>query len=216
MGNIKVYIADDHTLFRKAFVKVLRELERIGEIKEAEDGKELLNLIAEDIPDVIIVDIEMPVMDGIKACEKLAIDYPEIKIIVVSMHDNKLTICQALQAGVHAFLPKVAKLTEFEKALYAVIDGKPYTNKVMEEALLYSDTIDKGKSSQQYTKADLTEREKAIMKLICKQLTNREIAEALFLSEHTVRNHRVRMMRKTGAKNTQGLVKFAFENGLSA
>ncbi len=214
MGNVKVYIADDHTLFRKAFLKVLQDISRVGEIREASDGKELLALIEEDIPDVIILDIEMPVMDGIKACEKIVEEYPEIKVIVISMHDNKLTICQALHAGVHAFLPKVAKINEFEEALNTLLDGKPYTNQIMEDALKYAESLGKGKSVVRHTKSELSEKEKAIIKLICKQYTNRQIAIELSLSEHTVRNHRVRMMQKTGAKNTQGLVSFAYENGL--
>lgn len=214
MGNIKVYIADDHTLFRKAFMKVLQEINRVGEIKEAADGRELLALIEKDIPDLIILDIEMPVMDGIKACEKIVKQYPEIKVIVVSMHDNKLTICQALQAGVHAYLPKVAKLNEFETALNTLLDGKRYSNEIMEDALRYADTLANGKQKAGLIKTELSEKEIAIIKLICKQLTNRQIAIELSLSEHTVRNHRVRMMQKTGAKNIQGLVSFAYENGL--
>lgn len=214
MGNIKVYIADDHTLFRKAFIKVLQEIKRVGEVKEAADGKELLALIEQDIPDLIILDIEMPIMDGIKACEKIVKQYPEIKVIVVSMHDNKLTICQALQAGVHAYLPKVSKLNEFETALNTLLDGKRYSNEIMEDAMRYADAMAKGKPHAGHVKTELSEKEIAIIKLICKQLTNRQIAIELSLSEHTVRNHRVRMMQKTGAKNIQGLVSFAYENGL--
>ena len=213
-GKIKVCIADDHTLFRKAFVRVLQDIERVGEIREAANGKELLALIEKEIPDVIILDIEMPVMDGIKACEKLVADYPEIRVIAVSMHDNKLTISQALKAGVKIFLPKAAKLTEFESALDAAMDGMPYSNKIMEDALKYGQLVGNEKSASHHTMAELTEKEKAIMRLICKQYTNRQIAIELSLSEHTVRNHRVRMMRKTGAKNTQGLVSFAYEHGL--
>ena len=213
-GKIKVCIADDHTLFRKAFVRVLQDIRRVGEVREAANGKELLELIERDIPDVIILDIEMPVMDGIKACEKLVADYPEIRVIAVSMHDNKLTIYQALKAGVKIFLPKAAKLTEFETALDAAMDGKPYMNKIMEDALKYAEMVGAGKSASQHTMTELTDKEKAIIRLICKQYTNRQIALELSLSEHTVRNHRVRMMRKTGAKNTQGLVSFAYENGL--
>jgi two-component system, NarL family, response regulator DegU len=216
MSRAKVYIADDHTLFRNAFIKVLQEIEEVGEIKEAADGRELLTLIAQDIPDVVILDIEMPVMDGIKACEKLAADYPEIKIMAVSMHDNKLTICQAIHAGVDAFLPKVAKLCEFKSALSTILQGGHYTNQIMEDAILYGDVVNKSKLAPHLRKTDLSEKEKAIMRLICRQLTNRQIAIELCLSEHTVRNHRVRMMRKTGAKNTQGLVSFAYESGLLA
>ncbi|MFZ6011129.1 MAG: response regulator transcription factor [Bacteroidota bacterium] len=214
MKKAKVYIADDHTLFRKAFVKVLRELESVGEVGEAEDGKQLLSLIRQDIPDIVIVDVEMPMMDGIKVCEKLAVEFPEIKIIVVSMHDNKLTIFKVLKAGVKAFLPKAAKLTEFELAMSTLIAGKEYTNKMMQEAWSYGQTLSSDQPEARHLKAELSEREVAIVKLICKQFTNKQIALELSLSEHTVRNHRVRMMRKTGVKNTQGLVKFAYENGI--
>jgi two-component system response regulator DegU len=215
MGKIKVYLADDHTLFRIAFVKLLKDCPRVGEVKEASNGKELLSLIEEDIPDVVIVDIEMPVMGGIKVCEKLAAFYPEVKIIVLSMHDEKLTICQTLQYGALAFLTKVAKLKEFESALDSIMNGKPYTNALMEEALQYSKELKKSNASVIQTKVGFSEREKTIIALTCKQFTNRHIALELKLSEHTVRNHKVRIMRKAGVKNVQGLVRFAVANGIS-
>jgi two-component system response regulator DegU len=213
MGNINVYLADDHTLFRKAFVRLLQDCKRVGQIKEAADGKELLALIEKEIPDVVIVDIEMPVMGGIKACEKLAELYPEVKIIVLSMHEEITTVCQALQHGAHAFLTKLAKPEQFEFALDAVMDGRPYSNVLMEEALQYIEVLNKNKASVIQTRASFSAKEKAVIELVCKQLTNRQIALELDLSEHTVRNHKVRIMRKAGVKNMQGLVRFAFENG---
>jgi two-component system response regulator DegU len=215
MDRVKVYLADDHTLFRKAFVKLLLDCKKVSLVKDASNGKELLALIEKEIPDVVIVDIEMPVMGGIKTCEKLAEHYPEVKIIVLSMFEEKLTICQALQYGALAFLPKVAKLEEFESALDAVMEGKPYTTAMMEEALQYSKALDKNKAKVIQTKVDFSEREKTIIALTCKQFTNRHIAIELHLSEHTVRNHKVRIMRKAGVKNIQGLVRFAVANGLS-
>jgi two-component system response regulator DegU len=215
MGDIKVYIADDQTLFRLAFVRILRDCERVGEIKEASDGRELLSLIEKGIPDLVIVDIEMPVMGGIKVCEKLADLYPEIKIIVLSMHEEKLTICQALEYGALAFLTKGSTLEEFESALDAVMSGRPYSNELMQEALQYKAELKRNNASVIQTKADFSEREKTIIVLTCQQLTNRHIAIELNLSEHTVRNHKVRIMRKAGVKNIQGLVKFAVEHGIS-
>jgi two-component system response regulator DegU len=215
MGKIKVYVADDHTLFRIAFVKLLKDCPRVGEVKEAANGKVLLDLIRKEIPDVVIVDIEMPVMGGIKVCEKLAAFYPEVKIIVLSMYEEKLTICQALRYGALAFLTKVAKLEEFESALDSVMNGKPYTNALMDEALQYSKELEKSNAHIIQTKVEFSDREKTIIALTCNQFTNRHIALELNLSEHTVRNHKVRIMRKAGVKNVQGLVRFAVANGIS-
>jgi len=214
MANLKVYLADDHTLFRKAFVRLLTDCKRVGVIKEASDGRELLALIQHEIPDVVIVDIEMPVMGGIKACEKLGELYPEVKVIVVSMHEEKLTVCKALQSGVSAFLTKVSGPEEFETALYAVADGKPYTNRLTEDAWQYLSALERNHAHIIKTKGRFSEREKHIIQLVCQQLTNRQIGVELNLSEFTVRNHKVRIMRKAGVKNMQGLVRFAFEHGL--
>jgi two-component system, NarL family, response regulator DegU len=214
MHNIKVYVADDHTLFRTAFVRLLHDCKKVGQIKEASNGKELLALVEKEIPDVAIIDIEMPILGGIKTCEKLAELYPEVKIIVLSMHEEKLTICQALQYGALAFLTKVASLEEFESALDAVMSGKPYTNALMQEALRYAETLNRNKCDVIQTKIDFSEREKTIIALICKEFTNRHIALELNISEHTVRNHKVRIMRRAGVKNIQGLVRFAVESGL--
>lgn len=214
MSKINVYLADDHTLFRQSFARVIRESKRIGQIREAQNGKELLALMHVEIPDLVIVDIEMPVMGGIQACRKIAESYPEVKIIVLSMHEEKMTIGEALKLGAHAFLSKVAPIEEFEAALEAVIANKPYSNVLMEEALQYDHLLGRSKDSIIQTKAEFSEREKVIIELICRQLTNRQISRELFLSEHTVRNHKVRIMKKARVKNVQGLVKFAVENGL--
>lgn len=214
MGGLKVYVADDHTLFRKAFVRIISDCKKVKEIKEASNGQELLELIEQEIPDVAIVDIEMPVMSGLKTCRKLAELYPEIKVMVLSMHDENRSIYQALRLGARAFLSKVASPEEFEKALNAVLDGKAYSNTLMEEALQYGRGL--GEEGQVITEnsTDFSARELAIINLICKQFTNRQIALYLSISEHTVRNHKVRIMRKAKVRNAQGLVRFAMARGL--
>jgi two-component system, NarL family, response regulator DegU len=214
MESLKVYVADDHTLFRKAFVRIIRDCKKIKEIKEASNGLELLDLVRQELPDVVIVDIEMPVMGGIKTCRKLTALYPEIKIIVLSMHDEVLQIYQALQSGARAFLSKVASLEEFEMAMNCVLDGKVYSNALMEEALLYGNALNGVSKDLPETLPDFSRRELAIISLICKQLTNRQIGLELLISEHTVRNHKVRIMRKAKVKNVQGLVRFAVARGL--
>ena len=208
MRNLKIYIADDHTLYRKAIAKLLWGFARVREVKEAANGKELLNLVRHDIPDVAILDLEMPILNGSKTCEKLNSEFPEVKIIIVSMHDSQLEIYQLLQNGAHAFLSKNSDVEEFESAIYSTVDKGIYRNKIMSEAL--SSYIGRKKKPA----IAITKRERDILKYICKGFTNREIAARLSLSEFTVRNHRVSIMRKVGVKNTVTLVNFATNNAL--
>lgn len=208
MRNLKVYVADDHALYRKAVVKLLGGFSRIGEIKEAANGKELLNLVRNDIPDVAILDLEMPVLNGTRTCQKLSSEFPEVKIIVVSMHDSKIEIYHLLQIGAHAFLSKNSEVEEFESAIYSTVDKGIYRNEIMHEALRAYIPVDEKLS------IELSNREKEILRDICKGLTNKQIGEKLSLSEFTIRNHRVRIMRKVGVKNTVTLVRFAIKNAL--
>jgi DNA-binding NarL/FixJ family response regulator len=208
MRNLKIYVADDHTLYRKAIAKLLAGFSRVREVKEAANGKELLNLVRRDIPDVAIIDLEMPILNGTKTCEKLNLEFPEVKIIIVSMHDSQMEIYQLLQNGAHAFLSKNSDVEEFECAIYTTVDKGIYRNKIMSEAL--SSYI----GARKKPIVNLTRREKDILKHICKGLTNKLIGEKLSLSEFTVRNHRVSIMRKVGVKNTVTLVNFATNNAL--
>lgn len=214
MKKYKVYIADDHTLFRKAMVNLLRSFHRVQEVKDAENGKELLTLIKYEQPDVAIVDLQMPVMDGAETCEQLIKKHPEVKIIILTMHDSNKYILHMMEMGVHAFLLKNTEPDELEKAIYAVIEKDFYHNDLVAAVLRKNVTERKSGQRPQFRSAELTEREKEILVLICRELTIREIGQKLSLSENTVRNHRVNMMDKIGVNNTVGLVKFAYEAGI--
>lgn len=214
MKDIKVYIADDHTLFRKAMANLLRTFERVSHVKDAENGKELINLIKQEMPHVAIIDLQMPVMDGVEACEYLLNKYPDLKIIVLTMHDSEKYILHMMELGVHAFLLKNTEPDELEKAIYAVIEKDFYHNELV--AAVLRKNMKERKTGQRpvFKSADLSEREKEILKLICHELTIREIGHKLSLSENTVRNHRVNIMEKVGVKNAVGLVKYAYETKL--
>jgi DNA-binding NarL/FixJ family response regulator len=214
MKKYKVYIADDHTLFRKAMVNLLRSFHRVQEVKDAENGKELLTLIKYEQPDVAIVDLQMPVMDGAETCEQLIKKHPDVKIIILTMHDSNKYILHMMEMGVHAFLLKNTEPDELEKAIYAVIEKDFYHNDLVAAVLRKNVTERKSGQRPQFRLAELTEREKEILVLICRELTIREIGQKLSLSENTVRNHRVNMMDKIGVNNTVGLVKFAYEAGI--
>ncbi len=214
MKKFKVFIADDHTLFRKAMVNLLRSFERVGEVKDAENGKELLTLIKFEKPDVAIVDLQMPVMDGAETCENIIQKFPDVKIIILTMHDSEKYILHMMEAGVHAFLLKNTEPDELERAIYAVVEKDFYHNDLVGSVLRKNVKEKKMGQRPVFRHAELTDREKEILVLICQELTIREIGQRLSLSENTVRNHRVNIMEKVEVNNTVGLVKYAYEVGL--
>ena len=212
--SYKVYIADDHTLFRKAMVNLLRTFERVREVKDAENGKELLTLIKYEAPDVVIVDLQMPVMDGAETSEHIIQKFPDIKIIILTMHDSNKFILHMMEMGVHAFLLKNTEPDELEKAIYSVVEKDFYHNDLVASVLRKNVKDRKTGQRPVFQQAELTDREKEILLLICRELTMKEIGQRLFLSENTVRNHRVNIMDKVGVNNIVGLVKYAYETGL--
>lgn len=212
--KINIYIADDHTLFRKAMVNLLRTFERVGTVKDAENGKELLTLVKYDPPHVAVVDLQMPVMDGVDTCEQLLAKYPDTKIIVLTMHDSEKYILHMMEMGVQAFLLKNTEPDELERAIYSVVEKDFYHNELVAAILRKNIKEKKGGQRPVFGNVDLSDREKEVLKLICRELTIREIGLKLFLSENTVRNHRVNIMEKVGVKNAVGLVKYAYETGL--
>ena len=214
MKQLKVYIADDHTLFRKAMVNLLRSFERITDVKDAENGKELLTLIKYELPDVVIVDLQMPVMDGSETSAIILQKYPDVKIIILTMHDSNKFILHMMDLGVHAFLLKNTEPDELEKAIYAVADKDFYHNDLVVAVLRKNVNEKRMGHRPTFQAAELTEREKEILLLICQELTMKEIGQRLFLSENTVRNHRVNIMEKVGVNNIVGLVKYAYDAGV--
>lgn len=214
MKKFNVYIADDHTLFRKAMVNLLRTFDRLNEVKDAENGRELLALVKTAEPDVAIIDLQMPVMDGAETCEHLIKKHPQVKIIILTMHDSNKYILHMMEMGVHAFLLKNTEPEELERAIYAVAEKDFYHNDLVAAVLRKNVTERRAGQRPQFKHAELTDREREILSLICRELTIREIGQRLSLSENTVRNHRVNMMEKVGVNNTVGLVKFAYEAGI--
>src|SRR6478609_2495545 len=212
--SYKVYLADDHTLFRKAMVNLIRTFEKVEEIKDAENGKELINLIKQDAPDVAIIDLQMPGMDGTEASELIIQKYPDVKIIILTMHDSEKYILHMMEMGVHAFLLKNTEPDELEKAIYSVIEKDFYHNDLVASVLRKNVKEKKAGKRPVFLQSELSDREKEVLTLICGELTMKEIGQKLSLSENTVRNHRVNIMEKVGVNNIVGLVKYAYETGL--
>lgn len=211
--KLKVYIADDHTLFRKAMVNLLQTFEDVGEVKDAENGKALLTLMKYEAPDVAIIDLQMPVMDGTDTCEAIVDKYPEVKVIVLTMHDSERYILHMMEMGVHAFLLKNTEPDELEEAIRSVIEKDFYHNDLV-ASVLRKNVKEKKVGQRPNFSSELSEREKEVVKLVCQELTIKEIGQKLSISENTVRNHRVNIMEKVGVNNMVGLVKYAYETGL--
>jgi two-component system, NarL family, response regulator DegU len=168
--KLKVYIADDHTLFRKAMVNLLLSFESIETVKDAENGKELLTLMKYECPDVAIVDLQMPVMDGADTCEAILEKYPDVKIIILTMHDSEKYILHMMEMGVHAFLLKNTEPDELEEAIHSIVEKDFYHNDLVASVLRKNVRDKKAGQRPVFSNAELSEREKEIVVLVCQEL----------------------------------------------
>lgn len=210
MKNISVYIVDDHSLFREGLKLLLSSLNYIENIYEAENGLEFVEGLVKNKTDIVLLDVEMPVMNGIQAAQKAKELSPGIKIIALSMYSDVSYYLSMIEAGASGFLLKNSNFQEVEKALQDVYNGKTYVSIEILNSILKNPQ----KNDRWNLYGELTEREKEILLLICAGLTNVEIADKLSLSKRTVDKHRENLLLKTQSKNTANLVIFAIKNGL--
>lgn len=212
--DIKIVIADDHEMFRDGFKLMLTKQPSIQLLGEAENGRELLQLTESLQPDVVVTDIKMPIMDGIEATQKIKALFPDMGIIGLSMFDEDDLIVDMLEAGAKGYLLKNAGKEHIVEAIKTVYEGDPYYCKTTSNKLTQMIAKSKYNPYTRKEKVEFTDREKEIIELISKEYSNKEIAEKLFLSIRTVEGHRLKIMEKTGVKNTVGLVVYAIKNNL--
>jgi DNA-binding NarL/FixJ family response regulator len=210
-SKIRLYVADDHILFRKGLIRLIQSFTRIGEIKEAANGKELIKLVEQDPPDVVLLDLHMPVMGGDEVCSWVEKHFPDVKIVMLTMEDSEDYVQHLISLGAHAYVSKSAAPDEVEQAIYSVFDNDYFNNELVAQALR-SFTRKVTRTKKQST--NFTDREMEIIQFICEELTMKEIANKLSLSESTVQNQRATIMDKMEVKNTACLVKYAFTKGL--
>lgn len=210
MTKIKVCVVDDHTLVRKLLTKEVAKFERCDpDVQEAGNGKELLHILKAREVDVILLDIRMPVMDGRETARWILKKYKKVKIVILTMNDNTEPMIELLAMGVHAYILKDCLLDEIEAAIYNVYDHDFYSNDLSTMALRII-----ARQNNILRTERLTDREKEIVRLICEEMTMTEIAKQLNVSERTVENHRTNILRKLHARNTVGIVKYAYQTGL--
>jgi two-component system response regulator NreC len=213
-ADVRVIIADDHAIFRDGLKQALASEENIFLVGEAADGKELVRLVMENKPDVILTDIRMPVMDGISAAKKILEISPDVSIVGLSMFDDEGHIVEMLEAGARGYLLKNADKSEIIDAINTVFQGDLYYCKHTSYTLAKMISSSKFNPHKRKEKIEFSERELEIIRLICEQLTNKEIAEKLYLSTRTVEGHRLKIQEKMHAKNTAGIVIMALKLGL--
>ncbi|MEQ9591732.1 MAG: response regulator transcription factor [Cyclobacteriaceae bacterium] len=213
MRGIDVCIVDDHNLFRKAMVRLVGGFSRVNEVSEAQHGKELLSVLGRKSPHVILLDLEMPVMNGVETAEQIIPKFPEVKVVVLTQHDSEKFMLHMLELGVHTFLLKNSNPEELEKAIYAVYDNDFYNNDLVSSVMRRSMAL-KSERPVFSRLAELTEREKEIFELICSEMSLKEIGQKLSISEKTIHTHKANVQAKLGVKNTVGMIKFAYHNGI--
>lgn len=212
MRKIRLVIADDQVLFRKGLAALIEKEDDLELMAEADNGQELLDKMRPMpvAPDVAIVDMHMPVMNGVELNDILHQEFPEVKVVILSVYDQERFISKMIEAGASGYLIKNTEVEELLTAVRKVHDAGFYFNQAslaaMKNAWQYRNQNIRNLSR---IPIDLTDREREVLRLICKEYTNNEMADNLNISVRTVEGHRNNLLAKTGCKNTAGLVVFA-------
>ncbi len=210
--KINVLIVDDHEIFRNGLKMVLNKLKYVEIVGEATDGKSFIDMLEDIKPDIVLLDIEMPGLNGIEAAKIALKKYPKLKIIALTMFGDDEYIQSMLDAGAKGFLMKNINKETLDKAIQTVYNGGNYYSEELFE--FFTKQFNKEKTIGEEDKLNLTRREKEILQLLCEGLSNKEIAEALFISERTVLGHKTNLLTKTNTKNSLSLMAYAIKNKL--
>ena len=211
MHKINVAIADDHDLVRKGLVSLLEDDDNINVAFDVSNGRELLSKIRRKSVDVVILDLEMPELNGKETLKKLTYSYPKVKVIILSMHNSNEYILDCMSHGAKAYLPKNSDIEKLVEAIYQVHKTGFYADSDVSKLIL--DHALKLKNNIQNPDDKLSSREIEVTQLICEGLLNKEIADKLCLSIRTIEVHRQNIIRKTNVNNVAGLIKYAVEKG---
>lgn len=214
MNPVRVVIADDHEIFRDGLKLVLQKQKDIIVAGEACDGRELIELVKQQLPDVVVTDVKMPNLDGVAAAKYLAEHYPSIGVIALTMFDEEDLIVDMLEAGAKGYLLKNADKTEILEAVHTVANNQPHYCRLTSQKLASMVAKSKFNLNLKKEKSEFNEREKEIICYICDGLTNKEIGEKIFLSVRTVEGLRLKIIEKMNVKNTAGIIVYAIRENL--
>lgn len=211
MRQVTIGIADDHLLVINGLRAMLEKAEDVSILFSATTGAEVLEQLALRAPDVLLLDIQMPDMNGIDLCKIIHKNYPEVKVIALTNFEQSSYVKQIMRNGALGYLLKNIDGKTLIQAIRSVVENKPFIQDQIQNNML-NELL----SGQKITSAGvlLTKREMEILSLVAKELTNQEIADKLFISVRTVETHRINLSQKLGVHNTAGLVKEAYKRGL--
>ena len=212
--RIKIILADDHRIFRKGLKSLLSERENIEVMAEADNGDEAVDAVRKHKPEIVVMDIAMPKMDGIEATRHIRERFPDTEVIVLSMHAKKAYIDQVLKAGAKGYVLKDSDEENLLSAIDTVHTGGYYLDSPVADQVLSDYFRDKSKGGLKKQADPLSDREKEVLRLLAEGHSNQEVADTLYISRKTVENHRANIVRKTGIQGQVGLTKYAARIGL--
>jgi DNA-binding NarL/FixJ family response regulator len=214
MKTKRIVIAEDHAILRAGLRALLSARKDVEVVGEAGDGREAVRIVDNLVPDLVLIDLSMPKLNGIEAIREIKTRHPQIKIIVLTVHKSEEYISASLDAGANGYILKDASQNELIMALEYVMDGKTFLSPSISGQIISVYVEEKKKKNTNLLQDTLTSREQEILKLIAEGHTNKEIAKHLFISLKTVEKHRSNLMHKLGCRNTATLTAYAIKNGM--
>lgn len=214
--QLKVLVVDDHPLYRKGIKRILNNISFISMCDEADNGHEALQLLEKVKYDIVLLDLQMPVMDGVETASRILKEFKGTKIIILTMSDSKRQMIELLEMGVIGYVLKSTDELELTDAILNVSEGVQYLTKEVDDAWtqFLGNKIKFEKSFQKNEKIELSDREREIIVMICKQNSTQEIADALSISINTVKSHRNNIMKKLDTDNVVGVAIYAVRAGI--
>jgi two-component system response regulator NreC len=214
MDKISVLLAEDHTMMRQGLRSLLEAEPDIEVIGEAEDGREALQKVQALQPDVVVMDITMPGLNGVEATRQIKKRLPHIKVLVLTMHTAKTYVFQLLRAGVSGYLVKQAAVSELVLAIRTVYQGDSFLSSAISQTVIEEFVRQTGANAEPEPYDTLTDREREVLQLVAEGHSSREIAALLFISPKTVRVHRSNLLEKLGFHSTAELTQYAVQKGI--
>jgi DNA-binding NarL/FixJ family response regulator len=219
MSPIRIMLADDHTLVRAGIRALLQNISEVEVVAEADDGREALKLIASLQPDIVLMDIAMPNLNGLEAAARVTKEFPNVRVIILSMYANEEYVLQSLRAGAAGYLLKGARAAELELAVASVARGETYLSPAASKHVIV-DYVQRSAGDavpgqdERNPIERLTPRQREILQLIAEGRSTKEIAQTLDISVKTAETHRTQMMERLGIHDIAGLVRYAIRAGL--
>jgi two-component system response regulator NreC len=214
MRRIKILVVDDHTIVREGICTLLGLLPEMEVVGEVSNGMEALDMVRKLVPDVVLLDISMPVMDGLEATRRICKEFPGVKILVLTQYNNKEYVFPVIEAGAQGFIDKTAASTELVSGIRSLYRGDSFLSPSAARFLVENYQLEAASRKNQDPYEQLTEREKEILRMLAEGYNTKEIAEMLIISPKTVDGHKTRLMAKLDLHNRVEIVKYALRKGI--